>query len=92
MPKNDSRVSFTVSNDSHKFLLEWWAGLTGRTTPSLVSFLLERAITEAIRNGEVPKEAIGAMNGFIEAMAEHNADTYQASIANTKAAGSYLDW
>ena len=50
MAKPDSRIAVTVSSGAHRVLLEWWALHTGRSVSSLVSFLLEQSIVEALRN------------------------------------------
>jgi hypothetical protein len=90
--RTDSRFSVTVSSDAHRFLIDWWASLTGRSPANLLSFLVEQSIVQALRNGDVPAEAVKAMEGFIEAVAEKKADEYQSVIELAKGAGSYVDW
>ncbi len=89
MPKADSRVAITVSSSAHQFLLEWWAALTGRSQANLASALLEKALTDALRNGDVPQEAVGAYNEFIKAMAVELAEEFQEAIASINQGGSY---
>lgn len=90
--RTDSRFSVTVPSDAHRFLIDWWAALTGRSPANLLSFLVEEAIVQALRNGDVPAEAVTAMNGFIQAVGENKADDYQRVLELAKSQGSYLDW
>lgn len=66
MAKSDPRVAVTLSSDAHRFLLEVWSEITGRSTANLASFLLEQAIVDALREGAVPTVAVRAMEKMIE--------------------------
>lgn len=92
MPKSDSRVAVTLGSEAHRYLLEMWAQLSGRSPANLSSFLLEKAITDALRNGEVPAPAVQAMDQFIEAMAENKAEDHQHIVSMAKEHGSFIDW
>ena len=65
----DTRIPVTLPSESHQLLVEYWARLTGRSKGSLVSFLIEKAIADSLRNGEVPQQAINQMNMFIDGLA-----------------------
>ena len=92
MPRSDSRISVTLGSDAHRFLLDMWAETTGRSTANLASFLMEKAIVDALRNGEVPAAAVQAMEGMIAAIAENKAELYQEAIETAQRHGSYIDW
>jgi hypothetical protein len=65
MANKDTRIAVTVSCAAHEVLLRAWADCTGRTTSSLVSFLLEDAVREALRKGDVPTSALQVMESFM---------------------------
>jgi hypothetical protein len=85
--KADSRIAITVNSGAHRVLLEWWAAYSGRSVSSLVSFLLEQAIVEALRKGDVPERAVSCMSQLIEARSEHLADEWQEQLALTQQSG-----
>lgn len=87
MPRTDSRVSVTISRDTHQILLSWWAALTGRSQANLASHLLETALTDALRNGDVPEDVANAYEQFINAMAESKAEEFQQAIVFAKEQG-----
>ena len=64
------QTAFSISSGAHAYLLKRWATLTGRTVSNLGSYLLEAAIIDALRNGDVPKEAVRDMNKAIQQMKE----------------------
>ena len=70
MTQKDTRIAITVSSTAHEVLVRQWAQCTGRTASSLVSFLLEDAIREALRKGDVPAIAIQAMESCIAELDE----------------------
>ncbi len=84
VPKADSRIAITVSSGAHQFLLEWWAALTGRSQANLASALLEKALTDALRNGDIPHVAVSAYDKFIDAMGVHLAEEFQEAIDSVK--------
>lgn len=83
----DTRISVTVTSEAHQFLLAWWADLTGRSQSNLAGSLLERAIADALKNGDVPEQAVHAMNQFIDAIGEHKAESFQEQIQLAKDTG-----
>ena len=92
VPRTDSRFSVTVPSDAHRLLIDYWAELTGRSPANLLSFLVEQSIVQALRNGDVPAEAVKAMEGFISAIGEKKAEDYQRVLERAKGEGEYLDW
>lgn len=87
MAKPDSRIAVTVNSGAHRVLLEWWANQTGRSVSSLVSFLLEQAIVEALRNGDVPQRAVDCMNKLLDAREETLAEEWQEQLSATQQSG-----
>ena len=87
MAKPDSRIAVTVSSGAHRVLLEWWALHTGRSVSSLVSFLLEQSIVEALRNGDVPARAVECMDKLLDARSETFAEEWQQQEAMAKQSG-----
>lgn len=87
MAKPDSRIAVTVNSAAHRVLLEWWATYTGRTVASLVSYLLEKAIIDALRDGEVPQQAVECMDKLLDARSETFADEWQEAVAVAKQSG-----
>ena len=85
--KADSRIAVTVNSGAHRVLLEWWATWTGRSVSNLVSYLLEKAIVDALRNGEVPARAVQCMDELLKARGETLADEWQEQLSATKQSG-----
>ena len=80
MAKTDSRIAVTVNSGAHRVLLEWWALHTGRSVSSLVSFLLEQSIVEALRNGDVPAHAVQCMDELLKARGVHMAEEWNDQL------------
>lgn len=87
MAANDPRISVTPASEAQGYLLKLWAQLTGRTVSGLAGHLLETAITQAIRQGDVPPEALKGMGDYIEARGEFMAEDHQEFIAGVKEHG-----
>ena len=85
--KADSRIAVTVNSGAHRVLLEWWATYTGRTVANLVSYLLEKAIVDALRDGEVPQQAVECMDKLLDARSETFAEERQQQEAMAKQSG-----
>ena len=60
------RIMITPSCQSHADLLNFWAGLEGRSVSSLCSSLLEDAVYRAIESGRVNSTALRMMEGVIK--------------------------
>jgi len=65
MPAANTRITITPTSEAHTVLLNYWAGLEGRTLSNLCSSLLENAINEAISKRTVNPQALEMMNEFI---------------------------
>ena len=65
MPAANTRITITPTSEAHTVLLNYWAGLEGRTLSNLCSSLLENAINEAISKRTVNPQALDMMNEFI---------------------------
>lgn len=75
-----TRFAVNLPSKAHAYLLNNWATLTGRSTASLVNFLLERSIVQSLSNSEVPVGAVEAMEQYINAIGEYNSDEFQLEI------------
>ena len=65
MTTKDTRIAVSISSGLNETLLRHWAQVTGRSLSSLAAFLLEDAIREALRRGDVPAASVEHMNSYI---------------------------
>ena len=65
MLSKDSRIAVSVTSGANETLLRHWAHVTGRSLSSLAAFLLEDAIREALRKGDVPTASVRHMDSYI---------------------------
>jgi hypothetical protein len=79
--KANARLSVTPTAPAHGVLLWAWAEVTGRSMSGLAAMLLENGITQALRDGDVPKEAVQAMERYQSAQAVRLEDEFQAFMA-----------
>ena len=79
--KANARLSVTPTAPAHGVLLWAWAEVTGRSMSGLAAMLLENGITQALRDGDVPKEAVQAMERYQSAQAVRMEEEFQAFMA-----------
>lgn len=86
----NTRFAVNLPSKAHSYLLTNWATLTGRSTASLVNFLLEKAIVQSLSDGEVPEAAVGAMTAYINSTAEFFAEDHQHAMDVATYSGGYI--
>jgi len=79
--KPNARLSVTPTSPAHGVLLWAWAEVSGRSMSGLSAMLLENALTQALRDGDVPVEAMRAMERYQAAQAERVEEEFQAFMA-----------
>ena len=79
--KANARLSVTPTAPSHGVMLWAWAEVTGRSMSGLAAMLLENGITQALRDGDVPIEAVRAMERYQAAQAMRVDEEFQAFMA-----------
>jgi len=79
--KANARLSVTPTAPSHGVMLWAWAEVTGRSMSGLAAMLLENGITQALRDGDVPQEAVRAMERYQAAQALRVEEEFQAFMA-----------
>ena len=79
--KANARLSVTPTAPSHGVMLWAWAEVTGRSMSGLAAMLLENGITQALRDGDVPQEAVRAMERYQAAQAVRVEEEFQAFMA-----------
>ena len=79
--KANARLSVTPTAPSHGVMLWAWAEVTGRSMSGLAAMLLENGITQVLRVGDVPVEAVRAMQRCQAAQAERVEEEFQALMA-----------
>ena len=79
--KPNARLSVTPTSPAHGVLLWAWAEVSGRSMSGLSAMLLENALTQALRDGDVPVEAVRAMERYQAAQAERVEEEFQAFMA-----------
>ena len=79
--KANARLSVTPTAPSHGVMLWAWAEVTGRSMSGLAAMLLENGITQALRDGDVPQEAVQAMERYQAAQAMRVEEEFQAFMA-----------
>ena len=79
--KANARLSITPTSPAHSVLLWVWAEVTGRSTSGLTAMLLENGINQALRDGDVPSEALRAMERYQAAQALRVEEEFQVFMA-----------
>ena len=87
----NTRFAVNLPSKAHSYLLSTWATVTGRSTASLVSFLLEKAIVQSLGNGEVPEAAVSAMTDYIGSISEHIAEEHQTAMEISSHSGGAIE-
>ena len=77
------QIPVSVSSNAHAFLLKWWAKWSGRSTSNLASYLLEKAIEQALRDGDVPAMAVEAMERGLQNTREYYQDEFLEEVEAT---------
>ena len=77
--KPNARLSVTPTSPAHGVLLWAWAEVSGRSMSGLSAMLLENALTQALRDGDVP--VVRAMERYQAAQAERVEEEFQAFMA-----------
>ena len=85
-----TRFAVNLPSKAHSYLLNTWATVTGRSTASLVNFLLEKAIVQSLRDSEVPESAVGAMTDYINSIGAFHADGHQKAISISEHSGGCI--
>ena len=86
----NTRFAVNLPSKAHSYLLNHWATVTGRSTASLVNYLLEKAIVQSLSDREVPRAAVVAMNQYINATDAHFAEDHQHAIEVAEHSGGYI--
>ena len=84
MPAAIDRITFTPASQSHAELINLWATLTGRSTASLVSSLLEEAINTAISNGKAHPTAVKLMEKLNKEREQEVRGYFQSCIVDIR--------
>lgn len=79
--KVNARLSVTPASPAHGVLLWAWAEVSGRSMSGLAAMLLENGLTQALRDGDVPNEAVHAMERYQAAQAVRVEEGFQAFMA-----------
>lgn len=79
--KANARLSVTPTSPSHGLMLWAWAEVTGRSISGLAAMLLENGITQALRDGDVPVEAVQVMERYQAAQAVRMAEEFESFMA-----------
>lgn len=79
--KANARLSVTPTSPAHGVLLWAWAEVSGRSVSGLAAMLLENGLTQALRDGDAPKEAVQAMERYQAAQAVRVEEEFQAFMA-----------
>ena len=79
--KANARLSVTPTAPSHGVMLWAWAEVTGRSMSGLAAMLLENGITQALRDGDMPIEAVQAMERYQAAQTVWLEEEFQAFMA-----------
>ena len=79
--KANARLSVTPTAPSHGVMLWAWAEVTGRSMSGLAAMLLENGITQALRDGDMPIEAVQAMERYQAAQTVRLEEEFQAFMA-----------
>jgi hypothetical protein len=79
--KANARLSVTPTAPAHGVLLWAWAEVSGRSVSGLAAMLLENGLTQALRDGDAPKEAVQAMERYQAAQALRVEEEFQAFMA-----------
>ena len=82
--KPNARLSVTPTSPAHGVLLWAWAEVTGRSMSGLSAMLLENAVTQALREGDVPVEAVRAMERYQAVQAERVEAEFQSLMATER--------
>jgi len=67
-PEPNTRFAVNLPSKAQALLLRSWAEHTGRTTSSLVIYLLESALMEAMDKGHIPHQAIQQMHRYVNSI------------------------
>lgn len=87
----NTRFAVNLPSKAHSYLLNNWATLTGRSTASLVNFLLEKAIVQSLSDGEVPEQAVKAMTDYIGSIGENIAEDHQQAMRISSHSGGAIE-
>lgn len=64
-PEPNTRFAVSLPSKAQALLIRSWAEHTGRTTSSLVIYLLESALMEAMDAGQIPASAMQEMTRYM---------------------------
>ena len=57
------RININLPSDYQAALIEQWSKATNRPVSSMASYLLEKGLETALKEGTVPAEIVSSVNG-----------------------------